>query len=119
MEDSILKTVRKKVVGSDDNNYFDMDLIDLINSAFLALNQMGVGPDEVFVISDDTEKWGDFIESKNLLETVKAYVPLRVRLDFDPPLNATACEALKSTIDQLEWRLRHASEYQMKENRNG
>lgn len=113
MEASILKTIRKKVVGSEENTFFDMDLIDFANSAFLALNQIGVGPSQVFMITDDKPEWADFIQDINLIETVRAYVPLRVRLDFDPPTNMSARDALRETLNQLEWRLQHAVEYQM------
>lgn len=107
---SILKTVRKLVGYHEDYTGFDLDLIFYINSAFFTLNQYGVGPETPFVITGTDEKWTDFVEGTDL-EMAKTYVPLSVRLDFDPPTNSALLAAMQERKKEIEWRLNCAVEY--------
>lgn len=111
VEKSILKTVRKSVTGSIENNFFDQDLIMGINAGFLTLTQLGLGPEEGFAIEDDTAEWEDFTDDELLLNTVNTYICRRTKMEFDPPSNSTYSESLRRSIDELEWRLRHAQEF--------
>ena len=105
MEDSILKSV-KKVLGIDASyTAFDEDVLMHINSTFATLNQLGIGPAEGFEITDDTTNWTDYIGSDKLLNSVKTYVYLKVRLVFDPPQTSYHIEAMKEQIRELEFRL--------------
>lgn len=104
--DSIL-TLTKKLLGiEEDYTHFDTDIIVHINSAFMALNQLGVGPAEGFLIKDKTALWSDYlgVDSKKL-EGVKTYIYTKVRLIFDPPATASVLEAMERQIQELEWRL--------------
>lgn len=104
-EDSILLTI-KKLVGLDAAyDAFDQDIIIHINYVMLILNQLGVGPDEVYSISGYDETWDDFLGDDPDLESVKSYMANKVRLVFDPPTTSGAMEALKNVIDESEWRL--------------
>lgn len=49
MEESILLTI-KRMLGIEDPSYevYDQDLIVYINSAFMLLNQLGIGLDKCF-----------------------------------------------------------------------
>ena len=71
----------------------------------MILNQMGVGPDIPFTISDDTTTWHDFSDEISTMESVKSYVPLKVTIMFDPPTSSTTMDALKYIISEHEWRL--------------
>lgn len=105
MVNSILTNI-KKLLGIDvHDTSFDTDIIIYINSAFFNLNQLGVGPDEGFTISDATPEWTDFIGSKKDMEAIKTFVYLKVRLIFDPPQMGYLVDAIKSQITELEWRL--------------
>ena len=42
--DSILKTIRDKRLGDENDTNFDTDLLTEINSALMNLTQIGVGP---------------------------------------------------------------------------
>jgi hypothetical protein len=84
---------------------FDPDLIMHINGVFSTLNQLGVGPDEGFMITGDQETWDTFLGTDPKLNQVKTYVYLRVRLLFDPPQTAFLADAYAKQIEQLEWRL--------------
>ena len=105
MTDSILNSVKQLLGISEDNTDFDVNIITYINSVFMILNQMGVGPDVPFVISDETATWHDFSDEISTMESVKSYVPLKVKIMFDPPAGSATMDALKYIIAEHEWRL--------------
>ena len=105
MQDSILVTIRKLVCGDPYANHFDTDLLVHINACFSVLNQFGVGPEKGFVVTDETQNWSDYTADSTVLNLVKTYIALKVRLIFDPPLTSSVLEAMNKEISQLEWRL--------------
>lgn len=108
--DSILTSVKKLLGITKDYTVFDDDLIIHINSVFMILHQLGVGPDKPFSISDASATWNDFKEDKDNIEAVKTYVYMKVRLMFDPPQASSAMEAMNSLISEMEWRLNVAED---------
>ena len=76
-----------------------------INTVFLNLTQLGVGPEEGFAIENDAASWEDFINDNIQLQAVKTYVYLKVKLLFDPPLSSSVIESMNRMIAELEWRL--------------
>jgi len=103
MELNILQTI-KTLLGIIDTA-FDEDISVHINSAFMVLNQLGVGPDTVFSIVDGTETWSHFITDVTTYQAVKSYVYLYVRILFDPPSSSFILDALKNQKAEMEWRL--------------
>lgn len=103
--ESILTSIKKMLGIAEEYNHFDSDLIIHINSVFVILNQIGVGPTEGFVIVDKEDKWNDYTKSEIKIEHVKSYVYLKVKLIFDPPLSNAVTEAYNKLISELEWRL--------------
>lgn len=103
--DSILTSIKKLLGITEEYTHFDVDIIMHINSVFMILNQMGVGPSEGFVIEDKSMYWEDFIEDPTQLQAVKSYMYMKVKLLFDPPLSSAVMEAMNRTISELEWRL--------------
>lgn len=96
----------KKILGIEaDYTDFDVDIITHINSVLAILNQLGIGPADGFAIEDATDVWSDFIGSVPLLNSIKTYVYLRVRLLFDPPTTSYLITALETQYKELEWRL--------------
>jgi hypothetical protein len=95
---------------TEEYDHFDKDIIMHINSVFLNLTQIGVGPAEGFFIEDDSAEWTDFIGDAAQLQAVKSYVYLKVKLLFDPPLNGSVMESSNRMIAEFEWRLRLAAE---------
>jgi hypothetical protein len=85
--------------------HFDTDIIIHINTALMALNQLGVGPTTCFSITDATQKWADFIGTRVDIESVKTYIYFKVRLIFDPPATAFVLEAMERQVKEIEWRL--------------
>lgn len=110
MHESILETV-KKLLGLDETyTPFDQDIIVLINSAFMTLHQLNIGPKEGFAIKDYRERWCDFVTNEVNLHGVQQYVYMKVRMVFDPPGNSFVMDALKEQCRELEWRLNVQSE---------
>ena len=105
MQDSILMTIRKLVCGNPYADHFDTDLLVHINACFSILNQLGVGPENGFVVTDETQSWSSYISDNYILNMVKTYVTLKVKKIFDPPLTSSVLEAMDKEISQLEWRL--------------
>ena len=103
--DSILTSVKKMLGIPEDYEQFDMDIIMHINSVLMILTQLGVGPEEGFTIANKSDKWSDFIGEGKLVELVKSYVYLKVRLIFDPPQSSSIIEAMNRQISEFEWRI--------------
>jgi hypothetical protein len=109
--DNILTSTKKLAGLGEEYDCFDADIIMYINSVFLVLKQIGIGPAEGFYISDGDAMWEDFIPDNEFLrETVKSYMGDKVRLKFDPPTIAAVLQALKETIQETEWRLNFEAE---------
>ena len=102
MIDNILESV-KQLSGIESNDEsFDEDILIYINSTISTLYQMGVNSD-LYLVEEDTE-WSDYLPEGHLLNMVKDYISKKVRYKFDPP-TGSAMDALKSIIDELEWRI--------------
>lgn len=108
--DSILTSVKKLLGIAEEYNHFDPDIIMHINSVFMILTQLGVGPSEGFSIEDDIPVWTDFVSNTATLEAVKSYVYVKVKLLFDPPLSSAVIEATERMAKELEWRINVAAE---------
>ena len=108
--ESILDSIKKLLGISAEYTQFDDDIIMHINTVFLNLNQLGVGPAEGFFIEDNSTEWFDFIGEEVNYNAAKTYVYLKVKLLFDPPLSSAVLESTKNMISELEWRLITAAE---------
>lgn len=102
---SILNSIKQLLGIAADYTQFDVDIIIGINSAFMALNQLGIGPVSGFSISDSSTTWFSFLGAATNLEAVKSYVYMKTRLGFDPPTNSFVIDAINRQISELEWRL--------------
>ncbi len=103
--DSILDSIKKKLGLAADYNAFDLDIITHINTVFLNLNQIGIGPFEGFEIEDAEATWNTFLGPSPLLNSVKSYVYFKVRLAFDPPGASFHLASMEKQISEIEWRL--------------
>lgn len=109
--DSILTSIKKVLGIYEEDTSFDADIMMHINTVFMILRQMGVGPPGGFSITGSFETWDDYISDISLLEPVKTYVALRVRLMFDPPASSAIVDVMNRTIQELEWRLNDQVDY--------
>ena len=105
----ILSSVKKSLGITDSMTHFDDVIMMHINTVFVILNQMGVGPEEVFTIEDNYSYWDDFSDDKNITSMTQTYMYLKVKMLFDPPTGSVK-EAIERSINELEFRLN--SEYE-------
>ena len=103
--ESILTSIKKLLGIAEEYEHFDNDIIMHINSVFMILTQLGVGPSIGFFIEDDTAVWSDFVPDLNRLQFIKTYVYQKVKLVFDPPSSSAALQALNESIKEFEWRI--------------
>lgn len=109
--ESILTSIKQMLGIAKDYTHFDPDIIMHINSVFMTLTQLGVGPSQGFYIEDDTTEWIEFIPDMVKLQAVKTYMYLKVRLVFDSAsLGSATLAAYERQIQELEWRLNAAVE---------
>ena len=108
--ESILTSIKKLLGIAEDYTHFDNDIIMHINSVFLILTQLGVGPPEGFVIQDATALWTDFVADDKNLELIKSYTYLKVKIMFDPPLSSAVLDSTNQIIKEYEWRIQVASD---------
>lgn len=106
--ESILTSVKEYIGPSADYDVFDPILITHINSVFMVLHQLGVGPENGFYINDSTAYWKDYLVDETVLPIVRTYMGAKVRLAFDPPSNSTLLNALNQVISECEARLNFA-----------
>lgn len=111
LENSILNDVKKlsglsvedSELETEDYKPFDTDLLLFINASFNRLKQLGVGPTTNYSIESSDETWGDFFGDTQVVEMVRAWMVLNVRMQFDPPTSSIASDAYKTMIDKYEW----------------
>ena len=108
--ESILTSIKKLLGIVEEYTQFDTDIIIYINTVFMTLQQLGIGPEEGFSITDENDVWTDFIEDSTLLNSVKTYIYLRVKLLFDPPLSSSTVESFNKMISETEWRMKLLNE---------
>ena len=100
---TILQSVKKQIGIVPEYDAFDDQLLMFINAAFATLHQLGVGPEEGFLVEADTD-WDDYISTERL-NFIKSYVYMKVRVMFDPPSSSFALDALNKQIAEYEWRI--------------
>ena len=103
--ESILNTIKKKLGVDVECTNFDVDIITEINTVFVILKQLGIGPESGFSIKDEFATWSEFTDDDVELEVLKTYIWKKVKMSFDPALSGAAAEADKRVADELEWRL--------------
>lgn len=108
--ESILASIKKLLGISEEYTMFDSDLIMHINSVFMILTQLGIGPSEGFNIEDDSATWDEFVSDDLKLDLIKSYMHLKVKLLFDPPLNSAVIESMNRMTNEFEWRLNVAAD---------
>ena len=111
MQESILTSIKKLLGITEDYTHFDTDIIMHINSVFMILMQLGIGPAEGFSITGDSEVWSDFLSDATWFESVKSYVYLKVKLIFDPPQSGTLLNAMEKQVSEFEWRCQEEQEF--------
>lgn len=106
-KDSILNDVKQNIGIDVENTAFDKQIISAINTAFMFLKRVGVGPKEGFYITQNgNEQWDEFMEDESSeLEGAKEYVYLKAGVIFDPSSSSVLLEAKKEALREIEWSL--------------
>lgn len=114
--ESILTSIKKMLGIAEEYTQFDADIIMHINTVFMTLTQLGVGPSTGFYIEDEAAEWIDFIPDLNKLQAIKTYIYLKVRIIFDPAsLGSATLAAYERQIKEYEWRLNVSAETKSEE----
>ena len=107
---SILNDTKHSLGLLPDETAFDQDIIITINSAFMVLTQLGVGPPEGYRITSAANEWDEFYTDPRL-DGVRTYLHLKSKLVFDPPGTGFVLSSMERQIQELEYRLNVVAEY--------
>jgi hypothetical protein len=108
--ESILDSVKKVLGFEPEYTAFDIDVLMFINSTFGTLQQLGVGSDTGFFISDNTTLWAQYVSNLSYQGMVKVYMFMAVRLAFDPPATSFGIGSIERQLELLAWRINVAAE---------
>lgn len=103
--ESILNSVKEMLGIEPDYTHFDKSIIGHINTTFMTLNQLGVGPEKPVVIVNNLDTWINKFGDTEHIEGIKTYTFLKVQLFFDPPTMSFVLDAKQRQIAELEFRL--------------
>ena len=107
---SILTDIKLLLGLLEDDESFDDQVVMHINSSLAILTQLGVGPVEGFQITDKTQEW-DAFEADPRLSSIRTYVYLRTKLEFDPPKSGFATASLERQLEMFECRINVVVDY--------
>lgn len=105
MEEKILASIKNLLGVMDDYTPFDEQIKVHINSVFMTLHQIGIGPEQPFVIYTGDERWKEFTGGDYDFQSVKTYVYLKLREVWDPPTVGVVSNSYEKQIREHEWRL--------------
>ena len=103
MDESILSIIKRRLGINSETTEFDYDIRSHINSVFLSLRQLGIGPTTFFSIDENTT-WNEYGTSLPV-DIIEDYIYFKVKLVFDPPASSAVIEAYKDRISELEFRM--------------
>lgn len=104
--ESILLSVKELLGLPEDDIAFDLDIMLNINSAIMTLRQIGVGPQQGFVVTSKDVTYKDWLGDKEeRFQNAKMYLYYRTKMSFDPPASSSVMECLKKLIEECECRL--------------
>lgn len=110
-DESILLNIKNSVGLSPDYDVYDTEIIMAINSEFMTLHQLGVGPSNGFLITGKEETWNDYFANSEVdKEAVKTCLQLNARMLFDPPNSSIVLETMKQIKLEYETRLNYQAE---------
>lgn len=105
MGSSILNDIKKTLNLVEAYDAFDQDILLYINAVLSNAAQVGIGPDNGFMIIGKGETWRQLLGDDKLLNNVKLYISLKVKMLFDPPQTAHAIAATERIIAEQEYRM--------------
>ena len=112
VNEQILASVSQAIGLGEEHTFFDPTLIMHINATFDVLHQLGAGPSDGYSIEGNDETWNDYFgsEPKDVIQFIKTYMFIAVKLLFDPPQNSFLVKQLEDQKKEYEWRINVAAE---------
>lgn len=104
-EKSILNTTKAALGLPAGYTPFDAEVLMHLNSAISTLTQLGVGPEEGYIVVDHRNNWDELLGDDKTLEFTKTYIHLMVKRNFDPPENGSILMGIEKQLAALEWRI--------------
>lgn len=102
--ESILLSVKTQLGIPEEMTEFDSIILMNINSAIMALHQLGVGG--IFVVKSKDDTYDDYLGvDATKYNMVPMYLYYKTRLSFDTPTNSFMIQAIKDQISEIEYRL--------------
>ena len=105
MEEKILNSVKDMLGIHDKDAAFDNEVLVNINTVFSTLYQLGVGSNKHYSVLTGEETWDEIFKEKDLIDMIKLYTYMKVRIVFDPPSNSSILQALTEQMKEIEWRI--------------
>lgn len=106
LDESILASIKQMLGIIDEVKAFDDEITAHINSTFINLRQLqAIDPKSTFSIHGYSETWRDLGDDVRLIDPIRSYIYLNVRLLFDPPASSTISEAYRQRLAEIEWRM--------------
>lgn len=120
-EDSILNSVKKLLGYPVDGTEFDTDILLNINAAIGTLTQLGVGPENGYVVMNADQTYGDFLgEDAEMFPQVQMFLYLKTKLVFDSStMSAAMIEIFKEQTKEAEFRLQVTADWIRKKKKEG
>ena len=112
MTTSILNDIKHTLGLLAQDESFDQDIMLFVNGEISDLTQIGVGDPLGFMIEDAEATWDQWITDPRL-NSVKSYIFLSVKLKFDPPPTGFATAAMERQLEQMQFRINTAADYEI------
>lgn len=102
---NILEDVKTMLGGIfKEYTHFNMEILLHINSVVATVTQLGAGPEDGVIITEESI-WSDVTDNTTLLNLIRSYISLKVKLKFDLTTNASLYNMLAEETKELEWRI--------------
>lgn len=104
---SILASVKRYLGIVESDCEFDPEIMMHINAALANLTQIGVGPQEGFIVYDNTANWEDFLPDRiQDIPHARLYTFCKVKVGFDSSnLSSTTIDSFNKLADECQYRL--------------
>ena len=102
---NILEDIKTMLGGIfKEYTHFNMEILLHINSVAATVTQLGAGPEDGVIITEESI-WSDVTDNTTLLNLIRSYISLKVKLKFDLTTNASLYNMLVEDAKELEWRI--------------
>lgn len=112
MTTSILDDIKMMLGILPDYDYYNLQIIIYINTAFSILEQLGC---KHFAINGVNDSWNDFFGEEESIEMIKTFVYLKVKMLFDPSASSSIQNSFDAVAKELEWRINSKVDYEKEE----